>query len=182
MNDQPTNHGRGHSPAAPVEYLRRLLRRDPSDRQQARIVDLQRRFALRSGDSIFLVIAILEGYLAEIESACLDVQRSTRRIMRRASVLAATLSVIIVVASELLVPYARSALGWSSLQGAEPAMPSPLRAYVRADLDQMPEQDIARLAASRDAMAVLHYLPRLTDEELGRLSHYVQTRNDAQTH
>ena len=157
MIDRPSEVGRGKPPADPLAFLRRLLGRDPTVRQQARVVEVQRRLDLRPGDSIFVIVAILEIYLQQIEMACLEVRRSTRKTLMTACITAVASATLTILPLYLLDPTIRSALGWRTTpatDGDRQGTPLPLRAFLGATLDQMPDGDITRIATSQDAIAI----------------------------
>lgn len=174
MTDQHNNRGRGDPPTAFLRHFFRLSGRPPTSRQQARIVDLQRKLALRAGDSIFIIISILELYLGEIETACSEVRQSARRTTLKACTIAVMSAAVMSAPLYLLQPQTRSALGWTQYAGTEQA-PSPFRVYMRASLDQLSDQDLAKLATSSDALVILQRLPQATNMELGNIAKYLQS-------
>ena len=174
--DHPSEVGRGRSPADPLAFLRRLMGRDPTARQQIRVVDMQRRLDLRPDDSIFVIIAILEIYLQQIEMACLEVRRSTRNTLLTACITAVVSAMLMVLPLYFQSADVRSALGWRNTpatEGDRGGTPLPLRAFLGATLDQMPDGDVTRIATSKDAMAILQILPQATDEQLARIAQYL---------
>lgn len=176
MIDRPSEVGRGGSPADPSAFLRRLLGRDPTARQQARVVEVQRRLDLRPGDSIFVIVAILETYLQQIEVACLEVRRSNRKTLRTACITAVASAALMVLPLYFLNAEVRSTLGWRSMpatDGDREGTLLPLRAFLDAILHQMPDGDVSRIAESNDAMTILQALPRATDDQLAKVSQYL---------
>ncbi len=176
MSNNSNNVGRGKPPADPLRFLRRLKGREPSSRQQARIFDLQRQFDLQGGDSIFIVVAILEIYLQQVEAACLGVRRSTRKILWTACVTAAFSAAAMVTSVYLLDPQVRFVLGWHDLPAAEGQRQEtqiPLRAFFVATVHQMPDVDVARIASSGDAMMILQALPQANNDQLAQVRQYL---------
>ena len=176
VSDRSKDVGRGIPPADPVQILRRLVGREPSIRQQARVVEVIRRFDLRPGDSIFVVVAILESYLHDVEMACLDVQRATRKVMIGAALTAVVSAAVVVTPLYVLDPHIRSVLGWRtspSVESERQEAPLPMRAFLHATLDQMPDADVTRIATSSDAMAILQALPQASGDQLARIHQYM---------
>ncbi len=184
MSERPNDFGRGTPPADPLRFLRQLAGREPTDRQKARIVDLQRRFDLRSGDSIFIIISILEVYLNLVEMACLRVSRSTRKTLWTASLTAIISSAVMILPHYLSDPNIWSALGWKAAPAtAEDRLTAelPLRAYVNATMRRMPDADISRIASS-EAMVILFALPHASDGQLAAIVKYLQATPAPGTH
>lgn len=185
VSDRPRNVDRGTSPVDPLRFLRQLLGREPSTRQRARIVELQRQFDLRAGDSIFIIVAILEVYFHQVEQACLSVRRSTRRILSTACLTAVVSAAAMVMPLYFLDSNVRSGLGRGSplpIDGEHQGAPRPSRVYLRAALEQMPEADVDRYATSRDAMILLQALPRASDGQIAAIVQYLQSPPGTKAH
>ena len=168
------NEGGQGIPAAFLRSLRGLLGREASTRQQARIVDLQRQFDLAPGDSIFVVVAILEAYLQQVEMACVGVRRSTRRTLSTACFVAVVCSTLLISPLYLMNPDVRVAMGWSPKPANAAPHETPLRAYLHATLDQLSDEEVARVASSQDAISIVLDLPHATDGQLASIDRYLK--------
>lgn len=175
-----SNEGGRVIPAAFLQSLCRLLGREASARQQARIVELQRQFDLAPGDSIFVVVAILEAYLQQVEAACIDVRRSTRKTLSTACLTAVVCSVVVISPLYVMNSNIRAAMGWG-ITPANVVPQTPLRVYLHATLDQMSDGEVARVASSRDAMSIVLELPHATDGQLASIDQFLRSPESPKT-